>query len=311
MPEILPPFGYGTSPPPPPPPPPPGTLPLEPPTLSVSAVGDSEVSLSMTAVTGSTNYTVYVGTSSGGEDSTPAYSGAGLTPTISGLTNGTTYYFNSRSYNGAISSASNEVSATPMMPPPPPPPGTSPEFDPTNTYTAAITLSSSNTVATVTSAPATSSGFASAEALGAVDSSSSTWYQFTVVPTVEFVVSGNGIGICALDTPNNDYFASGPTGYAFSSSGYLVHNGGVSGGGAVWGSFGVPIDIFLANNSLWIAVNGVVAGGGVPGVSGALFTGIPNQMCVPAYYAGGDAVGNALKFVASTLFSGFTQWPSS
>ena len=103
---------------------PPGapTGPLSAPT-GLSATGtNTQVSLTWTAPSSGgnaiTGYDVYEGTTSGAESSTPVNTsplGATTTTyTVTGLTNGTTYYFTVKAINTAGSSgASNEASATP------------------------------------------------------------------------------------------------------------------------------------------------------------------------------------------------------
>lgn len=104
----------------------PTQLPAPPPApASVSAVAASgQVTLSWAASAGATSYSVYMGTSAGGESSTAAQAGiTGLSATITGLTNGTTYYYTVKAVDaGGASAASNEASATPMAPSPPPTP---------------------------------------------------------------------------------------------------------------------------------------------------------------------------------------------
>ncbi|HET8589014.1 MAG TPA: fibronectin type III domain-containing protein, partial [Nakamurella sp.] len=87
-----------------------------------ATAGDAQVDLSWTAPTddgGSPilGYNVFVGTEPGGESATPVNGGTlvpGTTYTVTGLTNGTTYYFVVEAVNDVGSSdPSNEASATP------------------------------------------------------------------------------------------------------------------------------------------------------------------------------------------------------
>ena len=94
--------------------------------------GNAQVTLSWSAPSSDggspiTGYDVYEGTTSGGESTTPvnpAPLAAGTTSyTVSGLSDGTTYYFTLKVINAAGSSpASNEALATPVSPPASPPP---------------------------------------------------------------------------------------------------------------------------------------------------------------------------------------------
>src|SRR5690242_16946223 len=85
------------------------------PTGLQATAGNAQVSLTWTASAGATGYYVKRSTTSGNEvqiatDSATAY-------TDSGLTNGTTYYYEVSAYNSyGQSSNSNEVSATPAAP---------------------------------------------------------------------------------------------------------------------------------------------------------------------------------------------------
>lgn len=86
---------------------------------NVSAVAASgQVTISWAASAGATSYSVYMGTSAGGESSTAVEAGiTGLSTTITGLTNGTTYYCMVKAVDAAgASAASNEASATPTAP---------------------------------------------------------------------------------------------------------------------------------------------------------------------------------------------------
>jgi outer membrane protein assembly factor BamB len=102
-----------------PPPPPPPPAPAAPANLSAVA-GANQVSLSWSASTGAASYDIYMGTSTGNEAATPVMAVvSGVTATITGLTNGTTYFYVVKAVNaGGSSPASNEASATPLPPPP-------------------------------------------------------------------------------------------------------------------------------------------------------------------------------------------------
>ena len=93
------------------------TVPAAPTGLSATA-GNATASLTWTAVTGAASYNVYQGTSAGAENAAPVQSSInGLTATVSGLTNGTTYYFKVAAVDaGGASALSNETSAMPVAP---------------------------------------------------------------------------------------------------------------------------------------------------------------------------------------------------
>jgi len=91
-------------------------VPAVPAGLTASA-GNGSVMLSWSAATGAASYSVYQGTSAGGEGATAITSVSGTTATINGLTNGTTYYFKVTAVDpGGASAPSNEANATPMAP---------------------------------------------------------------------------------------------------------------------------------------------------------------------------------------------------
>jgi fibronectin type 3 domain-containing protein len=89
------------------------------PTGLTASPGNAQVGLSWTAATGATSYNVYEGTSSGGESGTPIATGVTSTSyTATGLSNGTTYYFEVAGVNSAGTGPdSNQASATPIAPP--------------------------------------------------------------------------------------------------------------------------------------------------------------------------------------------------
>jgi fibronectin type 3 domain-containing protein len=90
-----------------------GTAPSTPTGLTATA-GNGSVALSWTASTGATSYSIYRGTTAGGEGTTPVATTTTNSYTDSGLTNGTTYYYKVSATNSAGTSAqSSEVSATP------------------------------------------------------------------------------------------------------------------------------------------------------------------------------------------------------
>jgi hypothetical protein len=89
-----------------------------PPTGVTATAGNGQVTLSWTVSTGATSYDVYEGTSAGGESKTPVRSGiSGTTTAITGLTNGTGYFFTVASVDaGGTSAPSSEASASPVAP---------------------------------------------------------------------------------------------------------------------------------------------------------------------------------------------------
>ncbi len=93
------------------------TVPAAPTGLAATA-GNAQATLSWTAVSGASSYNLYQGTSAGGESATPVQSGiSGLSTTVSGLTNGTTYYFTVAAVDaGGASAPSNEAQASPVAP---------------------------------------------------------------------------------------------------------------------------------------------------------------------------------------------------
>ena len=93
------------------------SVPSAPTNLAVSA-GDTTATLTWTAATSGapTSYTIYRGTASDGEATTPVGTTNGTTTTFtdSGLKDGTTYYYNVAANNAiGVSSDTNEVTVTP------------------------------------------------------------------------------------------------------------------------------------------------------------------------------------------------------
>jgi fibronectin type 3 domain-containing protein len=81
--------------------------------------GNAQVVLTWTTAPGAASYDVYEGAAAGGESATPIETGITATSyTVTGLTNGTPYYFEVAGVNsGGTGADSNEVSATPASPP--------------------------------------------------------------------------------------------------------------------------------------------------------------------------------------------------
>ncbi len=99
-------------------------IPAGPPVAPVgltATAGGSQAALSWTAVTGAASYNVYQGTAAGGENATPIATGiTAATYTVTGLTDGTAYYFTVAAVNSSGASGfSNEATATPSTAPPP------------------------------------------------------------------------------------------------------------------------------------------------------------------------------------------------
>src|ERR1039457_1964002 len=94
-----------------------------PPTGLLATAGNAQVSLSWTSPASDggaaiIGYDVYLGTSSHGESAAPVKTVGGTSTTVTGLTNGTTYYFTVDAVNDADlhSAPSAEASATPVPP---------------------------------------------------------------------------------------------------------------------------------------------------------------------------------------------------
>ena len=80
----------------------------------VATAGNASVALTWTASAGATSYSVYRGTTPGGEGATPVGTSTTNSFTDTGLTNGTTYYYTVTASNTAgTSTPSTEVHATP------------------------------------------------------------------------------------------------------------------------------------------------------------------------------------------------------
>jgi cellulose 1,4-beta-cellobiosidase len=92
------------------------TIPAAPTGLAATA-GNAQVTLSWTASTGATSYSIYQGTTSGGESATAIKTGITTTSyTVTGLANGTKYYFTAKAVGSSgTSGASNEASAIPIL----------------------------------------------------------------------------------------------------------------------------------------------------------------------------------------------------
>jgi fibronectin type 3 domain-containing protein len=92
----------------------PDAAPAAPANVAVKA-GNGLVALTWSAPAGAQSYSVYQGTASGGEGQTPVFTGVtGTTATVTGLANGTTYFFKVTAVSTAGASLeSSEVSATP------------------------------------------------------------------------------------------------------------------------------------------------------------------------------------------------------
>ena len=96
--------------------------PIQPvPTGASAAAGNGQVTVAWPAVTGATSYNIYWSTTTGVTTANGTKIAGAATPyTLTGLTNGTTYYFVVTEVNGnGESTASTEVSATPTATPPP------------------------------------------------------------------------------------------------------------------------------------------------------------------------------------------------
>lgn len=95
-----------------------GCLPPAGPGNLVAEPGDGQVNLSWNRVAGATTYEVFASTTPNAEATTPVQAGLTVTSTeITGLTNGTTYYFVVKARNAkGLGLPSAEVGATPIAP---------------------------------------------------------------------------------------------------------------------------------------------------------------------------------------------------
>jgi len=86
------------------------------PTGLTASPGDAEVNLSWAAAPGATSYNIYAGTATGGESAQPIATGiTGTSYTATGLSNGTTYYYEIKAVSSAGTSGySNEANAAPF-----------------------------------------------------------------------------------------------------------------------------------------------------------------------------------------------------
>ena len=91
------------------------TVPTAPTSLAATA-GNAQVALTWAAVSGASSYSVYRGTTAGGESTTAIVSGlTSASYTNTGLTNGTMYYYKVKATNSAGTSGySNEANAKPI-----------------------------------------------------------------------------------------------------------------------------------------------------------------------------------------------------
>jgi hypothetical protein len=86
---------------------------MAPPTNLVATPGSGSITLHWTAAAGAASYRVYQGTASGAEGAASVWATSSTQATISGLANGTTYWFVVKSFNAGIGPASAEISSTP------------------------------------------------------------------------------------------------------------------------------------------------------------------------------------------------------
>jgi subtilase family serine protease len=97
------------------------------PTGLTAAAGNGTVALTWATSTGASTYNLYVGTSPGAEGGQPVQTGLTTASiTVSGLSNGTTYYFKVAAVNAggasALSAEAQGTPTTPSLPPSPTPP---------------------------------------------------------------------------------------------------------------------------------------------------------------------------------------------
>ena len=100
------------------------TIPAAPTNVAATS-GNTQVTLTWTASSGATSYSIFRGTAAGGESATAIKTGQTASPYINtGLTNGTAYYYKIKAVNASGSSGySSEVNSTPQLTAPTAPTG--------------------------------------------------------------------------------------------------------------------------------------------------------------------------------------------
>jgi len=247
-----------------------------------ATAGSGQVSLSWTASPDATSYNIYRGTSSGGESSTAVATGVTSTSYVNtGLTNGTTYYYEVKAvYSGSLSGYSNEASAAPA--------------------------GGGITVATPTYSP-TGGTYSGAQTVTISDSTSGASIYYTTngtTPTTSSTKYTAPISVASSETVEAIGAESGDTTSAVGTAGYTINTSTVAtptfspAAGTYTSSQSVTISDSTSGSTIYYTTNGTT-----PTTSSTKYTAAISVTASETIEALGVASGDTNSAVASAAYT--------